>query len=61
MLPGNPPRWLNAPVINENVLVNIGDLMEFWTGGKYCSTTHRVCLPRSDEEAKERFSIAYFL
>jgi len=33
----------------------------FWTGGKFKSTVHRVALPRSTEEAGERYSIAYFL
>lgn len=58
---GAQTQWLNAPVVKDAVLVNIGDLMQFWTGGTYKSTVHRVALPRSSEEAGERFSIAYFL
>ncbi|KAG8904758.1 hypothetical protein FRB99_001235 [Tulasnella sp. 403] len=65
LLPSSPdspiPRWLNAPVLNDSVLVNIGDLMEFWTGGQFKSTMHRVALPRTREEAGPRFSIAFFL
>ncbi|KAG8894324.1 hypothetical protein FRC00_009103, partial [Tulasnella sp. 408] len=55
-------RWLDAPVTSsDTVLVNIGDLMEFWTGGRFPSTIHRVSLPKTQEDARERFSIAYFL
>ncbi|KAG8962884.1 hypothetical protein FRC03_003671 [Tulasnella sp. 419] len=63
-LPGQPSdeaRWLDAPVIKDAVLVNIGDLMDFWTAGKFKSTLHRVKMPQTSEEAKPRFSIAYFL
>ncbi|KAG8983868.1 hypothetical protein FRB90_005680, partial [Tulasnella sp. 427] len=53
---------MDAPVSGpDSVLVNIGDLMEFWTGGRFPSTVHRVSLPRTKEEAQDRFSIAYFL
>ncbi|KAG8980140.1 hypothetical protein FRB93_009636 [Tulasnella sp. JGI-2019a] len=55
------PTWLDAPVVKDAILVNIGDLLDFWTGGKFKSTVHRVVLPRSEIEAGPRFSIAYFL
>lgn len=40
------------------ILVNIGDLMHFWTNGLLKSTVHRVVFP--DDESADRFSIAYF-
>lgn len=40
------------------ILVNIGDLLEDWTGGLLKSTVHRVVFPRGDQD--DRFSIAYF-
>lgn len=40
------------------VLVNIGDLLEDWTGGLLKSTKHRVVFPKG--EAGDRYSIAYF-
>ena len=40
------------------ILVNIGDLMEFWTAGVLKSTVHRVVFPRGESE--DRYSIAYF-
>ena len=40
------------------VLVNIGDLMHFWTNGFLKSTVHRVVFPQG--ESADRYSIAYF-
>lgn len=40
------------------ILVNIGDLLEDWTGGLLKSTIHRVVFPK--EDAGDRYSIAYF-
>ncbi len=34
--------------------------MEFWSGGLFRSTQHRVVLPRSESESGSRFSVAYF-
>ena len=41
------------------ILVNIGDLMQFWTEGLLKSTIHRVVFPQGDE-SHDRYSIAYF-
>ncbi|KAF2452639.1 hypothetical protein BDY21DRAFT_405245 [Lineolata rhizophorae] len=41
------------------VLVNIGDLLSYWTAGLLKSTVHRVVFPPADRPA-ERLSIAYF-
>lgn len=40
------------------VLVNIGDLLSYWTGGLLRSTVHRVVFPNG--VGKDRYSIAYF-
>ena len=40
------------------ILVNIGDLLEDWTGGLLKSTKHRVIFPKG--ESADRYSIAYF-
>jgi isopenicillin N synthase-like dioxygenase len=44
------------------ILVNIGDLLDHWTGGLLKSTVHRVVFGgESNEQAsEERYSIAYF-
>ncbi|KAF2468947.1 Clavaminate synthase-like protein [Lindgomyces ingoldianus] len=52
-VPVNPyPSALSSPPI----LVNIGDLLSFWTSGTLKSTIHRVAFAGGEE----RYSIAYF-
>ncbi|KAF1933266.1 Clavaminate synthase-like protein [Didymella exigua CBS 183.55] len=52
-VPVNPsPATLSSPPI----LVNIGDLLSFWTGGLLKSTVHRVTFSGGGE----RYSMAYF-
>ena len=41
------------------ILVNIGDLLEDWTGGLLKSTVHRVIFPKGAAQ-EDRYSIAYF-
>ncbi|KAL9131832.1 MAG: hypothetical protein Q9217_000359 [Psora testacea] len=55
-VPVNPPGTANDSF--PPILVNIGDLMEFWTNGLLRSTVHRVVFP--DGENQDRYSIAYF-
>jgi len=58
-----------AAPIPGSVLVNIGDLMERWSNGRWRSTVHRVVAPptdesrrvnTSDELLKARYSIPFF-
>lgn len=43
------------------ILVNIGDLLEDWTGGLLKSTVHRVIFPKDHSSSRaDRYSIAYF-
>jgi isopenicillin N synthase-like dioxygenase len=51
-VPVNPSPALAAPPI----LVNIGDLLSFWTNGMLKSTVHRVTFSGGEE----RYSMAYF-
>ncbi|CAG8497849.1 7879_t:CDS:2 [Paraglomus occultum] len=52
-------QWISAPVIPGCVLVNIGDLLEYWSGGLFRSTKHRVVF-RHDNLLLDRYSVAYF-
>ncbi|KAH9814938.1 hypothetical protein DFH28DRAFT_969854 [Melampsora americana] len=58
---GQPPSWKDVAVQPGAILVNIGDALEFWTGGKLKSTVHRVIQPtHPSQHHPTRFSIAYF-
>ncbi|KAI1498015.1 putative gibberellin 20 oxidase [Biscogniauxia marginata] len=49
--------WNAVPYVQDAYIVNIGDMMEQWTNGRYMSTLHRVILPVSDED---RHSVVFF-
>jgi isopenicillin N synthase-like dioxygenase len=62
--------WAPVPVIPTGyttsttfppILVNIGDLLSYWTNGFLKSTIHRVIFPKDARRGGEdRYSIAYF-
>lgn len=66
--PGNSDAWSPVPVFPEGypaaeippILVNIGDLMSYWTNGLLRSTVHRVIFPKDTGANKDRYSIAFF-
>ncbi|KAI0114183.1 putative gibberellin 20 oxidase [Hypoxylon sp. NC0597] len=49
--------WNAVPYVEDAYVVNIGDMMEQWTNGRYTSTLHRVISPVS---SKDRYSVAFF-
>lgn len=66
--PENHDTWAPVAVFPEGyenatvppILVNIGDLMSYWTHGLLRSTVHRVIFPRDTKAGQDRYSIAYF-
>jgi isopenicillin N synthase-like dioxygenase len=52
--------WTPAPALPHKILVNIGDMLEFWTAGRLKSTWHRV-VPTATEGGLDRYTFAYFL
>jgi isopenicillin N synthase-like dioxygenase len=69
--------WAPVPIIPGNgsigtgdgmypfppILVNIGDLLSYWTDGLLKSTVHRVVFPLSEqqsENAQDRYTLVYF-
>jgi isopenicillin N synthase-like dioxygenase len=51
--------WLKVPDIPGAFVVNLGDLMQDWTGGAWRSTLHRVVNP-PDMGTSARLSMAFF-
>ena len=65
--PPNESRWAPVPVLPDGyddevppILVNIGDLMSYWTEGLLRSTVHRVFFPKDTKGKSDRYSIAFF-
>ncbi len=50
-------RWLDAPVVADAFVCNIGDCLMRWTNDTYVSTPHKVVSP----PGRDRYSIAFFL
>ncbi|GGX27621.1 isopenicillin N synthase family dioxygenase [Streptomyces lomondensis] len=51
--------WRDVCAIPGSFVVNIGDLMALWTGGRWVSTMHRVVTPQPDDTSS-RLTIPYF-
>lgn len=47
--------WIDVPPIPGALLVNIGDMFEFWSGGAFVATSHRV-----RKVPEERYSFPLF-
>ena len=49
--------WIDVPARQDCFVINIGDLMELWTAGRWVSTLHRVVAKPNQSSRK---SLAYF-
>ncbi len=49
-------QWIDAPPVPDAFIVNIGDMLEIWTGGTFVATTHRV-----RKVNQERYSFPLFV
>lgn len=52
-------NWHDVPLVPGGVVVNIGDVLSFWTGRQLKSTMHRIAWEKVPLD-QERFSIPYF-
>lgn len=49
-------EWMPVPALEDVFVVNIGDLIQKWTDGKYSSTVHRVI----NKAGGDRYSVPCF-
>ena len=48
-------EWIDAPPVPGALVVNIGDMLEYWSAGQFVATSHRV-----RKVAQERWSFPLF-
>lgn len=54
-------RWIPVTVTPDQLVVNVGDMLERLTNGKLKSTIHRVVNPPPELMATPRYSIPFFM
>jgi isopenicillin N synthase-like dioxygenase len=54
-------EWVPVTSLPEQIVVNVGDMLQRLTNNKLCSTTHRVVNPARALWHTSRFSIPFFL
>lgn len=55
---GADGAWSPVPPVPGGLIVNLGDLLHRWTGGRWLATPHRVVARK--ETRHRRFSVPYF-
>ncbi len=50
-------EWVGAPPLADSFVVNIGDILQYWSSGRFASTPHRVI----NRNGVDRYSIPYFV
>lgn len=57
----NQNEWVGVTSLPEQIVVNVGDMLQRLTNNKLRSTTHRVVNPKKELWHTSRFSIPFFL
>ncbi|MGI5127410.1 isopenicillin N synthase family dioxygenase [Pseudonocardia sp. CA-107938] len=56
----DPGGWVDAPYDPAALTINIGDLLEHWTGRRWRSGRHRVLPPQASAPQEELMSLVFF-
>jgi isopenicillin N synthase-like dioxygenase len=54
-------EWFPVTAFGEDLVVNVGDMLQRLTNNKLKSTTHRVVNPPKDQMKNSRYSVPFFL
>ena len=54
-------EWISVTALPDQIVVNVGDMLQRLTNNKLKSTTHRVVNPPREKWGTSRYSIPYFL
>ncbi len=54
-------EWIPVTSLPEQIVVNVGDMLQRLTNNRLRSTTHRVVNPPKEKWGTPRFSIPFFL
>ncbi|KAF2093832.1 2OG-Fe(II) oxygenase superfamily protein [Rhizodiscina lignyota] len=54
-------EWKYVPPVDNGIICNVGDTLDFWSAGYLKSTTHRVVRPPPDQDHIHRLGIFYFV
>jgi isopenicillin N synthase-like dioxygenase len=57
----NNGNWVAVKTAPEEIVVNVGDMLQRLTNNVLCSTTHRVVNPPKEKWHTPRYSIPFFL
>ncbi|MDV9169309.1 2OG-Fe(II) oxygenase family protein [Streptomyces sp. W16] len=52
--------WIDVPHVPDSFVVNLGQIMTLWSGGRLASTVHRVVNPSRMDAHSDRISIPFF-
>ncbi len=53
-------EWVDAPWEPGSLVINAGDLLEMWSGGRWRSARHRVAPPSGQAPDESLMSLVYF-
>lgn len=54
-------EWRYVPPVDNGIVCNVGDTLDFWSAGYLKSTTHRVIRPPEDQAHIFRQGLFYFV
>ena len=54
-------KWIPITALPDQIIVNVGDMLERLTNGKLKSTIHRVVNPEKSKLSSSRYSMPFFM